>query len=302
MNIWKRASGLFPLGLAAGLAIILAGCGGGEGQTDNGVVVVTDTDKLAEPESPAEATEPETPEETPAATEEGPQAATGWGTLKGRITFEGDVPEPKVLVAQGDTDVKDAAVCAKEPIVSEELVVDPETKGVKWAIVYIPRPTAVHPEAESEAASAQVEFDQKGCTFTPHVLAVMKGATIQLKSSDPVGHNVHSQLRFTSLNQGLQPGMTVPLTIQVPDNRPGPIFCDIHNWMKAWWLTLNNPYFAVTNDKGEYEIDRVPAGEQHVVVWTESANLLTPSSGEAVAIQADGTTEKDFSFDASKIK
>ncbi len=303
MTLWKSLRTLAPLGLLAALA----GCGGGDEKTDTGVVVVTEPGKL--PAAGTAGSTAPTAGEGAAATEkaggEAPAAAataSGWGTLKGKVTFEGDPPKPEVLVAQGATDVKDAAVCAKNAIVSEKLVVDPESKGVKWAIVYIPKPTAVNPEAESEAQSAQVEFDQNGCTFEPHALAVMKGATVLIKSSDQAGHNVHTQLRFTNFNQGIQPGTSAPLPIKVADNRPGPVICDIHNWMKAWWLTLNNPYFAVTNEKGEYEIKNVPAGEQKVVVWTEATNLLTPSSGEPVTIKADDAVEKDYSFSASQVK
>jgi len=67
----------------------------------------------------------------------------------------------------------------------EKLIVDPKSKGVKNALVYIPRPTAVNPEAESEARQKPVVFDQKGCVFSPHVLAVMKGGQGRAKVERP---------------------------------------------------------------------------------------------------------------------
>jgi plastocyanin len=220
------------------------------------------------------------------------------------VVFVGDVPTLEPVVKAG-SDVKDAAVCARGDIPNEKLVVDPETKGVKWAIVYIPRPTAVNPEAESAAKSQVVEFDQKNCKFEPHALAVMKGAKVNVKSSDQAGHNVHTQLRGTVFNQGIQPGSAVPIEIKTPDNRVGRVDCDIHPWMKAWWLTLGNPYFAVTNDKGEFEIANVPAGEQKVVVWAEALHpgfVTSSGSGDPVAIQADDTTAVEYKLDASKVK
>lgn len=233
--------------------------------------------------------------------------AEGFGTLKGRVVFAGDPPAPKVLVPKGDTSVKDAAVCAVNPILDQSLVVDPETKGVANAIVYVPRPTAVKPEAESAAQSAVVEFDQKGCVFQPHVIVVMKGATINVKSDDPVGHNVNAQLINTKFNSTIPANSKTPIPIvpKAAETGPGRVVCDIHNWMTSWWYVANNPYFAVTDAKGNFEIKDVPAGTQKVVVWAESVaprGYLTPPTGEAVNIAPDGETTKEFTIQASQIR
>ena len=50
-------------------------------------------------------------------------------------------------------------------------------------------------------------------------------------------------------------------------------------------MVLDNPYFAVTDDKGNFEIKNVPAGTQKVVVWQEAVakgGFVTPPSGEDV--------------------
>src|SRR5262249_21152388 len=153
-------------------------------------------------------------------------------------------PQPKLLVKQGDSSVKDAQVCALNSIPSQALVVDPKG-GVKNALVYIPRPTAVNPEAVSAAKQTAITFDQKQCVFEPHVLAVLRGAPVHIKSSDQVQHNVHLKLVNTNFNQALQPGQAVDVQTQ-KEPSPGRVVCDIHPWMSAWWLVSESPYFAVT--------------------------------------------------------
>ena len=70
-----------------------------------------------------------------------PVKAEGWGTLKGQVVFGGDPPTPKVLAEKGKA-AKDPEVCAKDaPLVSERLVVDGATKGVKNVLVYLSKPT-----------------------------------------------------------------------------------------------------------------------------------------------------------------
>ena len=292
--------------LATALSLAAVGCGGGGESVDTATVTI------AEPGSAAVSapTGAGTTESTPATVATAPADTTavkaeGFGTLKGKVLFAGDPPVPKMLVPKGDTAVKDGAVCAAEPVPSQRLVVDPETKGVKWAIVYIPKPTAVSPEAESAAKAATIEFDQKGCMFDPHVLAVMKGTTVTLKSSDPVGHNVNSQLINTKFNTSVQPGSgPIPVDAKAAETKPGSVVCDIHPWMKAWWMVTNSPYFAVTDEKGEYTLNNVPAGTQKVVVWQEAVQpaFVTPGSGEPVTIKADAETEKDFTIKTDQIK
>ena len=192
------------------------------------------------------------------------------------------------------------------PIKSERLIVDTATKGVKNVLVYIPKPTAVNDEAKSAAASATVEFDQDNCIFKPHVLAIMNGATIGLKSSDAVNHNVNAKLKTNSpFNSVLSPGQSLPFKPSAAERTPTEVNCDIHNWMKAYWLVLDSPYFAVTDDKGNFEIKNVPAGTQKVVVWQEAVakgGFVTAPSGEDVTIKAgDEKTSKDFTIDAGKI-
>ena len=72
--------------------------------------------------------------------------------------------------------------------------------------------------------------------------------------------------------------------------------------MKAYWLILDNPYFAITDSKGEFEIKMVPAGTQKVVVWQEAVQYLTPPVGMDVLIAKDAVTQQDFKVDATKIK
>ncbi len=47
------------------------------------------------------------------------------------------------------------------------------------------------------------------------------------------------------------------------------VTCDAHGWMHGWWIATDTPYFAVTDDKGNYTIKDVPPGDYTVEVWQE---------------------------------
>ncbi len=231
-------------------------------------------------------------------------AVEGWGTLKGQIVFEGTPPPQKVLEEKGKAE-KDPDMCAVDKsIVSERLVIDDATKGVKNVLVYLPHPSRVNEDARKAFTAKPVEFDQKQCIFQPHVLGLMAGVPVTLRSSDPKNHNVNVKLKNSTFNQALGGGKSMDFTPPSPERTPGAVVCDIHPWMSAWWMVLDNPYIAVTDAQGNFEIKNVPAGSQKVVVWQEfvkGGGFVTPSSGEAITIKANDPTVQNFKIDASKL-
>jgi plastocyanin len=306
---WSRKPIGAGLGLSATLlvALALAGCGGKGEETSDAVVLPEPNASVATTPAPAPAggapAAPTAPAGTSTAGASAPAApvtASGWGTLKGQVVFGGTPPAPKDLVEKGKA-IKNPEVCAKDaPIPSERLVVDAATKGVKNVLVYIPKPTAVNEEAKSAAAQVNVEFDQKYCIFKPHVLAVMAGASVLLKNSDPIPHNTNSKLRNNTFNPLMAEGQSIPYKVTA-ERSPGPVECNIHPWMKAYWMVLDNPYSAVTDDKGNFEIKNAPAGTQKVVVWQEATTFVTPPSGEAINIKPNDTTEHQFTIDPGRV-
>src|SRR5437763_16986100 len=131
----------------------------------------------------------------------------------------------------------------------------------------------------------------------------MGGANLTLKSSDPVNHTVNAKLqKNTPFNSVLSPGQSAPFATTASERSPMPVTCDIHPWMQAWWMILDSPYFAVTDEKGNFEIKNVPAGTQKVVVWQEATSFVTPPSGEDVTIPPKETATKDFTIDPGKVK
>jgi plastocyanin len=303
---FARGLGL-ALATSFSIALVLSGCGGTSGESGEGIVR-TDSSAEINKGTPApipvktDASTASSPDTGKTSTPTPAVKSEGWGTLKGQIVFGGTPPTPSELVPQGKAP-KDPEFCAKNgPIKSERLIVDSATKGVKYALVYLPKPTAVNEEAKSNAATATVVFDQAKCVFEPHVIGLMNGATIELKSSDPVNHNVNAKLRVQPFNSTVSAGSKLPFKPAGAERQPAEVVCDIHNWMKAYWMVLDNPYFAVTDEKGNFEIKNVPAGTQKVVVWQEAVSFVTPTSGEDVTIKPNDTTTKSFTIDPGKVK
>jgi len=116
---------------------------------------------------------------------------------------------------------------------------------------------------------------------------------------------VNSKLKNNPANPNLAPAATMPLPTQAAERAPGEVVCDIHPWMKAWWMVTDNPYYAVTDEKGNFEFKDVPAGTQKVVVWQEAVTgggFITPAAGQPVTVKPGDTTTLDLKIEPGKIR
>lgn len=137
-------------------------------------------------------------------------------------------------------------------------------------------------------AGKTAEMGQRDKEFMPHVLAVLKGTTVQFTNSDPFFHNVFSSSRVKEFNVSQE---KVGDKSEMVFDKAGivPIRCHIHANMKGYVVVLPNPYFAVTNANGLFRISNVPAGTYTIKAWSEhgtpeTQTIQVPATGEAKVI------------------
>ncbi len=114
-----------------------------------------------------------------------------------------------------------------------------------------------------------VTMDQKQMQFIPHVLPVLSGATVRFLNSDPTPHNVFSP-DFEKYNLGTWPkGQSKDYAFSKCTKFPCAYtqLCRVHPEMEGFVVVLPNPYFAVSDKEGRFEIKGVPAGQYTVAVW-----------------------------------
>jgi len=200
----------------------------------------------------------------------------GWGDLSGTFVFTGAPPQLGSLATQG----KDGEVCDVAPIPNQALVVDSATRGIADIAVYARKVSRVNEEILAEHQNP-TEFDQKQCIFLSHVKGVLVGQEVEIKNSDPIGHNTNiSPPADQGANFLIKGGDSAPYKFGRQQDVPVPVACNIHTWMKAWILPRKDPYFAVTDTAGKFTIRGLPAGEEiEFQLWQESG---TGSRGELV--------------------
>jgi len=138
-------------------------------------------------------------------------------------------------------------------------------------------------------AEASLAIRQEGLAFQPHVLPILKGASVEFPNADVVFHNVFSLSRASTFDLGRYPrGESKSVRFDTPGLVK--VFCHIHSDMSAVVLVLDNPYFVVPDASGRFHIDGIPAGEYRAVAWHERARRVS----QVVRITPGATAQASF--------
>ncbi len=191
------------------------------------------------------------------------------GSASGVVRFDSKYPKRKKIRIS-----KDNETCGTIKR-SEKFLVSKENKGLKNVLVTIEGITTGKAPHISEAITLQ----QKGCTYIPHFQVAEigpEGVNLKLINDDGIFHNIHTYFGdstvFNVPQLGTQHEISQPLTA------PGVIKvnCDVHDWMSADIVLLHNsPYYAVTDENGEFLIDDIPPGTYTVKAWHEALGTMT---------------------------
>src|SRR5450759_952028 len=138
-------------------------------------------------------------------------------------------------------------------------------------------------------------IDQKGLMFTPHIVVVQQGTTVEFLNSDSVAHNVFwpsvgGNKKLTH-NLGTWPkGEKRAFKFDNPGAVP--LLCNVHPEMAGYIVVSPTPYFAETDASGNYKIENVPDGKYNVVAWHEGTKQQSKSVDVAGTGKADFTLSK----------
>ena len=191
---------------------------------------------------------------------------TNGGTIDGVVTLSGASP------AAGEIKVTKNQDYCGQTIPDPKYTVD-SNGGLANVIVYLKDIT------KGKAAPTEpLALVNTKCMFSPRVQGAMVSEQVKISSEDTVLHNTHPQNAETSatiFNVALpfkgfsvtKPLPSMPMMIKVK--------CDAHEWMHAWIMELEHPYYATTGTDGHFSIKDVPPGSYTLAVWHEAAGENT---------------------------
>jgi plastocyanin len=146
-------------------------------------------------------------------------------------------------------------------------VIDASGRGVPDVVVIVSpaAPLAV-------PASPAAVMDQRNRTFSPRILVVRAGTSVEFPNNDTVSHQVYSFSPAKKFQLSLYKGQLHP---PVTFDRSGLVVlgCNIHDQMVAWVVVVDTPYFGKTSANGLVELKELPVGDYELRTWYPAPTL-----------------------------
>ena len=214
-----------------------------------------------------------------------PAPSADGASVVGKVKFTGQLPQPAKVSMNADPS------CAKlhpGPAVSQDFLTGSDN-SLGNVIVFISDGLG---NRSFDVPTEAVTFEQKGCEYAPHVVAVRANQKLKMVNSDNTTHNIHPlPANNREWNKAEPAGSTMEESFP-REEIAIPVKCNVHPWMSAYIGVVNNPFFAVTGDDGTFTIKGLPPGKYTLEAWQEKY----PPQDIEVTVGPKETKTADFSF------
>jgi plastocyanin len=172
-------------------------------------------------------------------------------------------------------------------VTAEGSTISGKVSGVSGeSVVYI----EAIPGKSFPAPTQEPVMDQRGLMFQPHILVAQQGTTVDFLNSDSAAHNVFwvsvGSNKKLGHNLGTWPkGEKRSFKFDTPGIVP--MFCNVHPDMSAYLVVVPTPYFATSDQAGNYKIENVPDGNYTVTAWHEGAK----NQSKPVVVSGEGKAD-----------
>jgi len=218
--------------------------------------------------------------------------AAAEGSITGTVKLSGTPPHMRGI------DMSKDSYCTKAHANDQpkmETVVVGKDQGLENVVLYISQGLSAADAAQKPSTTPV--FDQKGCMYTPHVMAVDAGQEFKVITSDQTAHNIHPEPNPMTgnipWNRSQPPGAPPIVQSWKAEEIAIPVKCNIHPWMHGWHVVVKGPY-ATTDESGSYTIHNVSPGSYTVTAWQEDLGTQTAK----VTVAAGAPAKADFTFKA----
>ncbi len=217
------------------------------------------------------------------------------GTIKGKVVSAEKIKDPVIPIK----------VKPKEN--PKETEIEKKTCGsTQQAMMYVLSPSnevknvlvIVEDVTEGmDVPKKDLNINNVGCRFEPLVGISYVKSNYIIKNSDPILHNTSLGKMLDGDARRSVYNLALPFKDQViekPNRVDGliDVKCDAHYWMRSYIYSAKNPYVAVTDDKGNFEIKDLLPGKYKVRFWHEGFEEVVKD----IEVKAGAATEADVTF------
>jgi ankyrin repeat protein/beta-lactamase regulating signal transducer with metallopeptidase domain len=199
------------------------------------------------------------------------------GGLRGRFVFDGERPVPKRITAGPraaldgtEFSLKDDDVLKQNEVFDESLVVG-KNGGVANVVVWIRSKDVPVPLVDKPHGSLRM----KAGRYDPHITLLQMGQDFSISNEHKFATNWHLEANDNQpVNILLPANYAISHPLPKAERVPVRMMSNIHPWLSGWLVVKDNPFFAVSDEDGAFEIKALPPGEWEFQFWHEKSGYL----------------------------
>ena len=232
-------------------------------------------------------------------------------TIAGKVTFTGTLPQaPRRFEVRNGPEV-----CGPERVLTKLDVRDGRVKGVVIALEGVEKGKPFPSHHDTATGQGRGTFQYAGgnslnlgvrlekCSFGPFTGVIRADESVRFVNHDSIKHMLHTYALKGRKAKILRTLHTQSLRAQGQTEKMFPakklrrafavgLTCDRHDFMENWLYVVKNPYYAISDESGNFEINQVPPGDYNLVAWHPVLGMKE----QHVTVTPDGRLPVDFDF------
>ena len=208
------------------------------------------------------------------------------GTVSGKVTYTGTPARQKPI------DMGNEPSCARQHAIppTNETVVTGPNNALENVVVYV---SSGAPD-DGEVPAQAVTFEQKGCAYVPHILAMHVNQELKIVNDDQTLHNIHAMGKVNREWNKSQPTGAAPISERYDKPEFIPVKCNVHPWMRGYFAVLTTNHYDISKGGGYFKLPNLPPGKYTITAWHEDYGTQTAD----VTITGNETKVVNFAFNA----
>ncbi|MDE0405583.1 MAG: carboxypeptidase regulatory-like domain-containing protein [Nitrospira sp.] len=232
-------------------------------------------------------------------------------TITGKVALTGALPHaPRRFEVRNGPEV-----CGPERVLTKLDVHDGMVQGVVIALEGVEqgKPFASHRDAATDrgrgafhyAGGNELNLDVRleKCSFGPFTGVIRVDESVRFVNHDSIKHTLHTYSLKGRKAKIMRTLHTQSLRAQGQTEKNFPakklrrasavvLTCDRHDFMENWLYMVRNPYYAISDESGNFEIGQIPPGNYKLVAWHPVLGM----NEQRVTVTPDGRLAVNFEF------
>lgn len=217
------------------------------------------------------------------------------GTLTGRVTITGPVPRVRSfhLIHAPNIQFCSRISDGKGHRILRDFTVS-ENAGLKDTVIAIQGVRKGKP-----FATKMQTFNIDRCHSDKYVIGIHNGENILVENKDPIRHEIvtyeidsDSYVKQKSNKAIIKKSSQVRSAFVSKDTDEFLIKCNLHPFLQTRGFMVDNPYYAISDEEGNFTLKDIPPGTYDILAW----HPFIPTLKGTVTVEAGKASTIDFEF------